>query len=297
MAEESHGLFQFPDSDDLFDEGPRRVRHVVARSYEPRETTDGWFHDDTQDVAERFQAKQGGNLVLNAIEHRFMRRDYAGALAMCQSWLSENGKLDKPYKPNEVLDIASRCALRLGRPAEALAVIEQVQDRRDPGLQFALARLLRLNGRHAEAIVWLLGYLDQRLTDYAAWAEISRCFAGLASSGIAGLDVDQMHAWAWTAMQVSIFYLDRIPRPDSELASAFASAGYARLRAEMDALPQRDGRSEHALVAAGLEPRASARLVQRISEAMHARMLAESGAGDGDAAHPQESEERGARDM
>ncbi|KAH6565942.1 hypothetical protein BASA50_002071 [Batrachochytrium salamandrivorans] len=196
-AEESHGLFQFTDmADDLFEIEPHRQRHYIDHSYAPRNIVDGWFRSQGEQVATNFNTKHGPSLTLNTIEHSYTHGDYTTALALSQAWLAANTSTttilntgSTKLNSRDVLEIAARCELKLGRPAAALAFMSQIKDTlRDPGLAFFHGKLLRLNGCHSNAVEYFLDYLDMRGNDYTAWVEISHVFQQLSTAIQSQLD-------------------------------------------------------------------------------------------------------------
>eukprot|EP00842_Homolaphlyctis_polyrhiza_P003891 jgi/Hompol1/4502/HPOL_003671-RA len=293
MAQESHGIFQFVDDmgdmdDDLFDQGPQRVRHVIDRSWVAAETTENWFSSAAWQVAERFKEKQGPNMVQFEIERLFLAADYSASLKLCREWLDHNQRQPKPLKPTEVSEIAVRCHLKLGCVDEAVKLIDQIEASchychcQTPswlvlGVQLAaqdyeLTMVLLLQ---PDAVICMLLYLDQRLGDYKALVEISRAFSAMARSS----ESTELNAWAYCFMLRGLYYLERTPMPDSEFAKQHARTEIAQLHSERDAMTKYETCSKEALASAGFELQTIERLHLRLTES---KLSGSGGGGDPD---------------
>ncbi|KAI8920189.1 hypothetical protein DFJ77DRAFT_423460, partial [Powellomyces hirtus] len=139
-ADESHGIFQFTNTDNEDDDWLRAmmvdanaedvapakpVRHFIDRTHVMRATYDGCFHAPSlAEIPSVFATKLGPNSLISSMEHLYILGDFSGALAVAEGYLSANRQSgQKRIKETEVVEIAARCCLRLNQPTRAAEFI------------------------------------------------------------------------------------------------------------------------------------------------------------------------------
>ncbi|KNC99640.1 uncharacterized protein SPPG_05023 [Spizellomyces punctatus DAOM BR117] len=238
-AVESHGLFQFAEDDEwLFqilqaDEpvAPKRQRHFIDWSYRMNATLDGWFHKNPDPLSKRFNTKLGPNELVNAMEHHYLYKNYDAALSLSLEYLHLNSALPKPMKAGEALEIAGRCALKLGRVDQALLITEPLEMSKEPGQLFFRAHLLRLNHRPVKALDRFITYLNIRTNDPNAWQEIA---------AILSLS-KECKPWALLSLTHARYLLTRSQRLPTPITERNASVVLASLDKRIEQLEQECG--------------------------------------------------------
>ncbi|KAJ3088220.1 hypothetical protein HK102_009272 [Quaeritorhiza haematococci] len=183
MAEEHHGLFQFVD-DSLFESEEKRVRHHVDKTYQCRLARFGWFEEQSKDVFKSFATKKlGPNEVLSTIEWSYLCGNYKKTLLLCRDFIVANNRpRKKRLAIHEVVEIAARCAVRLGQFELALQLYESHEMKKEPGYVLLRGKLLRKAGKHKGApasFESLQEYIKWRSNDYVGWKEIAYLFDDL----------------------------------------------------------------------------------------------------------------------
>ncbi|KAI9193614.1 uncharacterized protein BJ171DRAFT_525244 [Polychytrium aggregatum] len=217
-SSESHGIFQFDDSDDLFEQTPKRNRHVIDTDFAARALPRGWLLGASLDVSARFGEKLGPNQIINGIEILYLQRKYEECLGLVAEFVKHNAARPKPIQIKEICEIGARCCLRLGRNEEALAWIEKpAEPNREPGYYFLIAQIYRLNHHFIKSLTCYREYLHIRSNDYLAWKEIALLFHSIYESKQASRDLLVI---AVLSMRYSYRLLLRSPRPSTVFSQA-----------------------------------------------------------------------------
>lgn len=205
---DSNGNSNGNDFDDsLFATAEKRQRHFKAAvgDYCPPIVSEA-YHTNAlamHKIPDIFATKLGPNDVQSIIDYLYLQHNFTEALAVCREWLHLNSLREKQLQTNEILDTASRCLKRLGRPEEALDMLQQCSHNKvDLGIDFFIAELQGLNGE-IRFVEGFGRYLDSRNNDYMAWKRISESLTLLIERVCSGRSTPQAQClgqWALAAM-------------------------------------------------------------------------------------------------
>lgn len=150
MSSEFHGIFQFQD--ELFDSEPRKQRHFADTEFSPVDAFPGWFLGSLDTFSAKFNDKLGSCEIIQSIEYKYHQGNYVDCLAICLKWLQASdqraSQIGKPAKQNYILEIASRCCLKLSDIPMAEKLVDKMTVSREAGLIFTKATVYSTAGRY-----------------------------------------------------------------------------------------------------------------------------------------------------
>ena len=189
-VEESHGLWQcIEDESDSSASTATEAKVAQPKQviYQPIHAYNGFFEptcnvSHEEYVQHLFKRKTGPNDIVCALNSLYMKRQYTTCLELIDQFMIQISKrYDQKRFPNsrEILDLATRCAIRLDSPVDkALGQLDTIPTS-DPGSIFFKARVYVILGRFADAFTLYSNYLLARKNDYLAWKDLGFLFLKL----------------------------------------------------------------------------------------------------------------------
>lgn len=213
--------------DDLFGDSEPKVRATLDSDYFPIDHSPSWFVNrccgSNEFVAARFAQKLGPLEIINCIEYLYSKRIYSECLHLCEQYLELNAIREQT--DDHVLEIASRCCLKLDRPEDALLFVKSITDVRSPSIIFLTAYINRILGENTgrcnslnlESLRNLIVFFKQRNCEYTSLFEVYLNMAQIELKD-GGTFTNGWHFIKNTMLTGAIHVIQTTPRPITDFS-------------------------------------------------------------------------------